>query len=388
MLPSHWTYSVLARSVGVVVIAAQIALGTFTNGFAQESPPLERVIADWNSRNRQFASARYRVASKVMVKRGQYSEVDANGDVDVDNVYPAQDYVFDREAMLLVDFAAEKMRWEIHGQIWNDTLRKFRPEFTVTILDGAQLSIYRPPAENTSAVYKPSSIQPELVTKSAIKDFNNAVPLYYRPILFGHGFVLPSQAKPPSQSAFLRAAAAASFIKSVDVQNVGPKEVISAQMIFPGAGTLRDEFRIEVGGGFPLVTWSVYFNNQPWQVFDITYEVTPQGSFPKQWVVSQMHKGIVANSTKFEVVSRELDVGVVSSDFEVAARPSAVVIKDGQFYKADKQGKSLERTTPAALTRELNGSSRSYPILAIALFLVVVMCVLVVRHWRNRSATQ
>jgi hypothetical protein len=64
------------------------------------------------------------------------------------------------------------------------------------------------------------------------------------------------------------------------------------------------------------------------------------------------------------------------------------VIKDGQFHKADAQGKSLARTTPAALTHELAFRKRYFWSLAIALPLIAIACVLAVRHLRNRFTTQ
>jgi hypothetical protein len=130
---SRCTNPILARIIAMALVVAGAVLATSINGVAQEGTPVERMTADWNSRNRQFVSARYRITSKVTVKRGERNEVGEGADVS--KVYPEQDHVYDREVMLLVDFVEEKMRWEIHDEVWNDSLKTFHPSFSLLDVD-------------------------------------------------------------------------------------------------------------------------------------------------------------------------------------------------------------------------------------------------------------
>jgi hypothetical protein len=168
-------------------IAALTALATASGEpVADGKATVERVLAQWQHRRERITSVRYKLEGHTFYPRGSKTSYLK----DRRNPYPPEDMKLPLSVECTFAFPQLKLRIHRSGSRLSVPLGQFRPYEETLCFDGVSSRTFTPREKNTSDVYTPAPMQPDLhVYPNELPFFMVMADSY--PMLFAEGYVPP-----------------------------------------------------------------------------------------------------------------------------------------------------------------------------------------------------
>jgi hypothetical protein len=277
------------------------------------------------------------------------------GSKDPNKVLPANDVAYDEHETIWVDLTVGRLRRHVDGQTFmhGGGMDKFRPSVEHQIFDGKAVGFVDPRTENESAVYRPSSTQPELVIHSD-GELQRMLPISDSPILASIGIFVPYWKRKEVTSILDNAQNSLLYVfpatpsptaREVSLRARGPKEGDTEEWcIRPDLASAPTSIRVFNSGKPRLIVEVEYNGDSP--------------PMPKRWTATHFGDRSTPDFIKVsDLVSYEPNAEVTEEMFTIPIEGKKVIVKDGKMYRVE--GGKLIPTTRQELRRLEKSASMS-----------------------------
>ncbi|GAF83223.1 unnamed protein product, partial [marine sediment metagenome] len=218
---------------------------------------------------------------ETVVMRGAYSNEpdtleqmpsDISGDV------PPEDYKYDFDITLILDFNENRVRREFNREIFYLSEARFIPDSEVDLFDGKLFQNYAPLAANTSSRYRPPKYQPELTlvgTKAPMMFFRTID----KPVFLALGIVPTS--KTPLTPRKLKLALAESYFSFGGKSRYKDREVVV--LTYSRSAKMTCELWVDLSRDSSIVRVIHKGGSQETGRLEIAHQETKDGWYPKSW---------------------------------------------------------------------------------------------------------
>src|SRR5262245_54057444 len=128
-----------ACSLAALIVVAAVAGGARAQGL---DPQVQRVESDWEARQNWFTNARFVVKGQRVIPKGGMPPLLRKGGQEVAKEVPPAEVRCSLDIDLLLDLQANRHRWFVEREQYNNLEQKKTRERFLAIFDGKKLTIH------------------------------------------------------------------------------------------------------------------------------------------------------------------------------------------------------------------------------------------------------
>jgi hypothetical protein len=358
----------------------------------QPDPQIEQVYKDWVKRQEKAKHVRYVIEGDAVVSKGGFTK---SIEPTPAQPVPPHDVAWKVKRTVLLDFAGNRHRLELEEKQYDYRTDKLHPKVVTDLFDGTTGKYWRPRELNTHPV---DGVRPGGVELGTGQGYQSQFRTSYWPHVVGHGSV-PSrdnQVKPGKLTVLPEKGLL--YVHGKGIHHNRPCLILRTRTL-KGVVPVDEEFWIDTGRDSAIVRLIELMNNKPYIAFEIDYQSTPHGWFPKGWTTTQAdpYSGAVDYTERIRVTRLELDGQLSDADFQLVERPGTLIaayvypeqkLKAGlvtakaepTYYRVAEDGSRYEVVIEGGVERRR--TSRWWWVLVACLILAVPACWLV---WRRKT---
>jgi hypothetical protein len=292
-------------------------------------PVVERVLADWQKRQKRVQRVRYVVTGQSIIPKGSLD--DPITGLPLNPPEPAQDVAQPQKSDLLLDFEGQRFRLELSEQVYYQSKKQLVPRAKITVFDGKSLSTLCPREANATDFASEPSMPDICILKGSsptqdIRPLRSVNAYYLSPLFLAHGIVAQLTDQP-------------AFGRTPDPEDL----VVHGRGVYAGraclvlrtlpiktmAGATFEEYWIDTAKESAVLRQASYLEGVLTVDLAITYQETSYGSLPLTWVgITRKAPDKIVNVTRLRVQELSADPPLTNADFEVEARPGMNILED------------------------------------------------------------
>jgi hypothetical protein len=284
-------------------------------------PRLQQVLDDWRKRQERTQNVRYVVRGEGVWSKGAWPNHpwDKSG-----RVRPPRDLVIQLGAVLVLDFAANRLRLETDEERYDEATDKLYPQRMVRVADAAGAKMYFPREKNTHPIEGKRENDAEVWIEKGYRG-GDTLNIGYWPLVYAHGSV-PWQGEHvgPGKLRVLPDPELLYFHGEA-VYRDRPVWVIRTQAEKRAVASF-DEFWVDKARDSAIVRYALVVGDHPQYEALIDYQETTHGWMPLRWTLTERDfRGRTKYLQRFRVEGLVLDQALGDADFEIDVRPGMLV---------------------------------------------------------------
>ncbi len=303
--------------VWVLIGLLAVARGAPAQGI---DPRLQQVLDDWRKRQERTQNVRYVVRGEGVWSKGAWPT--APGEPPGRD-RPPHDLVIQLGAVLLLDFAADRLRLETDEERYDEATDKLYPQRMVRVADRAGAKMYFPREKNTHPIEGKRDTDAEVWVETGYRG-GDTLNIGYWPLVYAHGSI-PQQGEliGPGKLRILPDPELL-YVHGEAVYRDRPVWVIRTQAVNRGTPTF-DEFWVDKGRQSAVVRYALVVKDVPEYETQIDYQDTTHGWMPLRWTLTQRLSGRTTYVERCRVEDLVLDQSLGEADFQIDVRPGMLV---------------------------------------------------------------
>jgi hypothetical protein len=285
---------------------------------APPDPRLVQVVEEWTRRASKCSSVRHTVEGQTTFVKG--SATDDLGRP-LNPPKPARDFVGKVAWRVLLDFAAQRHRWEVDEERFLYQQEVFEPVLRLNVCDGtvAQNSRPRPPgAPADNAPVNAANLDMTVVRGNLSTVLFEAGSL---PLFHGHGIVPTTEDRVHAGRLRWDARPESFYVHGTGVHGGRPCLVLRTEPIRSSSAMSFHEFWVDVPRQAAILRYAYYSNREVIEDYDVRYQDTPDGWMPASWSHTCFLRGATHTIKRLRVVSREISPALSDEDFRLEVKP-------------------------------------------------------------------
>ena len=263
----------MATSIWIALIAQSVP-----SSAQPINPDLAEILASWQARQDRIDRIKYVAQGKAFIPKGQQYKPRASDGVSVaeHEAYPVEDYQYDVELVLSLDFRSNCARKETRGEVFVVSDLRYKEETSICLYDGTHIQQYHPRDENAMDRY-----DVELYERT--EDFSRFFfSTFDYPLFFGHAiFPRPGRRIDPKLGLLIPVLPSLYHVAGRAMQ--GDRECIVLQTEALSDTGNYHEYWVDMERDAAVTHWESVQGGHPRYVIDVAYERTSYGFLPKHW---------------------------------------------------------------------------------------------------------
>jgi hypothetical protein len=284
-------------------------------------PRLQQVLDDWRKRQERTQNVRYVVRGEGVWSKGAWPSPPGQG---TDQVRPPRDLVIQRGAVVLLDFAANRLRLETDEERYDEATDKFYPQRMVRVADGTEAKMFFPREKNTHPIEGKKPNDAEVWIENGYRG-GDTLNIGYWPLIYAHGSI-PSQAEHPRPGKLrILPDPELLYVHGEAIYRDRPVWVIRTQAVKTAVASF-DEFWVDKGRDSAVVRYALVVRDHPEYDLQIDYRETTHGWMPLRWTLTERDfRGRTKYLERLHVEKLLIDQPLEDADFQIDVRAGMLV---------------------------------------------------------------
>jgi hypothetical protein len=268
----------------IAIVFLTACVGASADLAAQQPADAEvvkQVLDAWQKRRQAMKSVFYRVEGTEIYAKGSMTEDHPIAHPRVRKEFPSEDLSLPAKKEYTFEFQSGKVRKERRIQVLNAPLGEFAPYVEISFFDGKKVTVYHPRDDNTSDVYTPSVMQPELILHKGGTTHLLEQDAY--PVLLAHGYPILYNQSADVAGFFDRPIESSRFYYH-ERGVIEDRRCVIVRTV-PEAGKLGifDEFWVDLKRDGAVLRWQASKRGVPYIRYDIRYRQVDGNWLPASW---------------------------------------------------------------------------------------------------------